>query len=231
VASRCSTAQYTGSICQHHYDVWLYRYKPQTCVACRSPLTSSAYRGCPSWLAEQLHAPRGCFVHKRPCYEEALGRRKQAATVLAEPTAMDVAEQENVVQEESAPFVVNTKREEDTRSYLSAKLQYLSPLKRKADAAATTAIPLTTTHGGHPLHVLLVPSACKPAEEVTSRAKRRRLQMVETLCRLVQPPPAAPPPPVPKLSPVDCMTFRQLNEQLPHRALGLLGLPNVQTPC
>jgi len=45
---------------------------------------------------------------------------------------------------------IQTRVEEDTRSYLSAKLHYLSPLKRKADAAATTVIPLTTTHGGHP---------------------------------------------------------------------------------
>jgi hypothetical protein len=112
-----------------------------------------------------------------------------------------------------------THQEQNIRHYLSNKLHHLSPLKRKADAAATTAIPLTTTHGGHPLHVVLVPAADKQAEEADRHTKRRRTQLLETVSRLALPPLPPPPPPAPPLPPADCMTFRQLAGQLTHRSL------------
>lgn len=114
-----------------------------------------------------------------------------------------------------------TKLEEDTRNYLSTKLQHLSPLKRKADAAATTVIPLTTTHGGRPMHVQILPCASsKPLEGLTAKQKRRRTLSAELHQAIVQAPPPPIPPPLPlKLSPRETMTFAQLSGQQTHRAL------------
>jgi hypothetical protein len=112
-----------------------------------------------------------------------------------------------------------TRQEQACRSYLTAKLHHLSPLKRKADAASITAIPLTTTHGGHPLHVVLVPAADKQAEEADRHTKRRRTQLLRTVHQLALPPPPPSPRPPSPLPPADCMTFRQLAGQLTHRSL------------
>ena len=90
VAGRCSRTSDTRSICQHHYDVWLHRYTPQSCAVCPAPLTT-AFRACPGWLTEQLHVPRGSFVHKRPCYEQALAERKHAASSAAAVAAAAAA--------------------------------------------------------------------------------------------------------------------------------------------
>jgi len=119
VEGRCTfITSDSRSICQHHHDVWLHRYKPQTCAACLSPLTR-AYRSCPSWLAEQLQTPRGSFVHERPCYKEEVAKRKQAATAAVatpaaaaaaaavQPCPMDVAEQAN--NGDPQPFVINVR--------------------------------------------------------------------------------------------------------------------------
>ena len=65
--------------------------------------------------------------------------------------------------------------EENARNYLYSKAQHLSGLKRKADATAIAAIPLTTTHGGHPLHVQILSHATvRPLEELTAKQKKRR---------------------------------------------------------
>jgi len=67
--------------------------------------------------------------------------------------------------------------EEHTRSYLWGKALLQSGLKRRADAAAVTAIPLTTTHGGHPLHVQILSYAtAKPLEELTTKTKKRSVK-------------------------------------------------------
>ncbi len=108
--------------------------------------------------------------------------------------------------------------EEQTRNYLSSKLQHLSPLKRKADAAATTSIPLTTTHGGHSMHVLIAPHGSKPLEELTSKQKKRRTQSAALLEKIVKPPPP-PTPPIPKLTPIEGLQFRQLKGQFTHDTL------------
>ena len=46
-----------------------------------------------------------------------------------------------------------------TRSYLWDKAKHLSGLKRTADGAATTPIPLIITHGGHTFYVQILLSA------------------------------------------------------------------------
>ena len=66
-------------ICKRHFNELLQRYKPTRCAACPQPLSASASRPCPEWMREQLHAHHGAFVHKRPCYENALAARKQPA--------------------------------------------------------------------------------------------------------------------------------------------------------
>ena len=81
----------TPVICKRHADEWLHRYKPTKCAACPQPLSSSAWRVCPEWLREQLGAPHGAFVHKRPCYQAALAVKNQQA---ADQQPMEV-EQEN----------------------------------------------------------------------------------------------------------------------------------------
>ena len=96
----------------------------------------------------------------------------------------------------------------------------MSGLKRKADAAASAVIPLTTTHGGHSLHVQILPRASsKPLEELTAKQKRRRIKSAELHQRTVQPPSLAPSSPLPKLSPRETLTFSQLSGQQTHRAL------------
>ena len=113
-----------------------------------------------------------------------------------------------------------TKMEEATRTYLWGKALQHSGLKRKADAAATAAIPLTTSHGGHPLHVQIVACASsKPLEELTTKTKKRRRLSAELHQKIVQPPIPFLPPPFHKLSPRECLTFAQLSGQQTHRAL------------
>ncbi len=110
--------------------------------------------------------------------------------------------------------------EEATRTYLWGKALQQSGLKRKADAAVSTAIPLTTTHGGHPLHVQILSYAtAKPLEELTTKTKKRRMLSEELHQKIVQPPIPFIPPPFHKLSPRECMTFAQLSGQQTHRAL------------
>jgi hypothetical protein len=110
--------------------------------------------------------------------------------------------------------------EESTRTYLWNKALQLSGQKRKADAATTAVIPLTTSHGGHPLHVQIVACASsKPLEELTSRQKRRRTKSAALHQQIVQPPLPPTPPPLAKLSPRECLTFAQLSGQQTHRAL------------
>ncbi len=105
-----------------------------------------------------------------------------------------------------------TKMEEATRSYLWGKALQQSGLKRRADAAATAVIPLTTSHGGHPLHVQIVACASsRPLEELTTKTKKRRTQSAELHQKIVQPPIPFIPPPFHKLSPRECMTFAQLS--------------------
>ncbi len=110
--------------------------------------------------------------------------------------------------------------EEATRTYLWGKALQQSGLKRKADAAAAAVIPLTTSHGGHPLHVQIVACASsKPLEELTTKTKKRRMLSAELHQRIVLPPLPPIPPPLLKLSPRECMTFAQLSGQQTHRAL------------
>ena len=113
-----------------------------------------------------------------------------------------------------------TRQEEATRNYLWNKARQRSGLKRKADAAATTTIPLTTTHGGHPLYVQILPCASsKPVEELTSRQKRRRTKSAELHQQLVQAPIPSLLSPLIKLTPRECLTFSQLSGQQTHRSL------------
>jgi len=110
--------------------------------------------------------------------------------------------------------------EEATRTYLWGKALQQSGLKRKADAAAATTLSLSTTHGGRPLHVQILPCASsRPLEELTSRQKKRRTQSAELHQRIVQPPLPPIPPPLAKLTPRECLTFSQLSGQQTHRAL------------
>lgn len=100
------------------------------------------------------------------------------------------------------------------------KAAHLSGLKRRADAAAVTTIPLTTTHGGHPLHVqILSYSTAKPLEQLTSKTWKRRRLSAELHQRIVQPPLPCIPSPFHKLSPRECLAFAQLSGQQTHRAL------------
>ena len=94
-----------------------------------------------------------------------------------------------------------------------AKAMWISPLKKKADIVATTIIPLTTAHGGRPMHTMIVTKSETPVEDVTAKTSRRRETALETLANFIQAPQPAPPP-VPKLSSIDAMTFRHLNGQL-----------------
>ena len=110
-----------------------------------------------------------------------------------------------------------TKMEEHTRNYLHSKAAHLSGLKRRADAAAATTLSLTTTHGGHPLHVQILPCASsRPLEELTTKTKKRRKLSAELHQKIVQPPIPFIPPPFHKLSPRECMTFAQLSGQQTH---------------
>jgi len=115
-------------------------------------------------------------------------------------------------------FLRQTRMEEATRNYLSTKLLHQSPLKRKADAAASTSIPLTTTHGGHPMHVLIIPRASKPLEELSTKQKRRRTLSAELHKTAVEPPPPPNPPPI-KLTPIEGLQFRQLRGQFTNETL------------
>ena len=113
-----------------------------------------------------------------------------------------------------------TRMEETSRTYLLGKAEQLSGLKRRVDAAVATTIPLSTTHGGRPLHVQIVPYASsRPLEELTTRQKKRRRLSAELHQRIVQPPVPLIASPLPKLSPRECMTFAQLSGQQTHRAL------------
>jgi hypothetical protein len=106
------------------------------------------------------------------------------------------------------------------RHYLLSKVQLLSGLKRKADAAVSTVIPLTTTHGGHPLIVQILPAASsKPWEELSRRAKRRRLKSAALHQSVVQAPLLSSIPPIPKFTPRECLAFALLSGQQTHRAL------------
>ena len=110
--------------------------------------------------------------------------------------------------------------EESTRNYLHSKAAHLSGLKRKADATATATIPLTTTHGGHPIHVQILSHAtARPLEELTAKQKKRRTQSAAAHQRIVQAPIPPIPPPLIKLTPRECLTFAQLSGQQTHRAL------------
>jgi len=126
VAGRCSNTYDTGSICQHHYDIWLHRYKPQSCAVCSSDASGALIR-CPGWLQQQLSVPAGSFVHMRPCYEVALQKRKQtlatmpgvtapataaaaaaaASTPVPVPSPMDISCQEENVNPTAAAFRID----------------------------------------------------------------------------------------------------------------------------
>lgn len=113
VAARCTADAHTNVrdtrwICQFHYDRWLHRYRPQQCAVCQQPLSSSAL-ACPEWLREQLHAHTGSFMHKRPCYEQALGQRKQnAAAETVSSELMDAPPDEPMQPAENHPPTRNT---------------------------------------------------------------------------------------------------------------------------
>ena len=234
--------QETRSICQRHHDQWLQHYKPTRCAACPVPLASAA-RPCPEWLREELQALHGAFVHLRPCYLEAVARRKQKTNHTSEP--METEEENIPTQQTNFQIDVSdftkqilastrahgscsqvlflclrrqTRMEETTRNYLTEKLMHLSPLKRKADAAATTPIPLTTTHGGHSMHVLIVSRAEKAFDQATAKQKKQRTQTAELLQRITKPPPP-PIPPTPKLTPIEGLQFRQLRGQFTNTTL------------
>ena len=146
-------------ICKRHADEWLHRYKPKRCAACPMPLSSSAWRPCPEWMREQLHAHHGAFVHKRPCYEKALSAKKQQ---VSNNQPMEMAKEN---EQSNTPFTLDvsttqgtayrgfnayahthnyslclsctcsqTRMEEATRTYLWGKALQQSGLKRKADA-------------------------------------------------------------------------------------------------
>lgn len=91
VAGRCAMegmqTHNSRSICQRHHDQWLQHFKPAQCAACPQPLSVSGWRRCPEWRRKQLGAQHGAFVHKQPCYEEALAAKKQQA---ADPQPMEV---------------------------------------------------------------------------------------------------------------------------------------------
>jgi len=95
---------------------------------------------------------------------------------------------------------------------------HLSPLRRRADAAATTPIPLTTTRGSRPMHVLITSRAEKAFDEVTAKHRKRRRLSVDSLQQLVKPPPPLPPPPT-KLTPIESLQFKQLRGQFTHEQI------------
>jgi hypothetical protein len=113
-----------------------------------------------------------------------------------------------------------TRQEERIRRYLWYKARLLSGLKRKADAAVSTAVPLTTTRGGHPLYVqILIAASSTPAGKLSHREQKRRLKSAELHQSIVQAPLISSIPPVPKLTPRECLTFALLSGQQTHRAL------------
>jgi hypothetical protein len=117
------TAQPGTLICKRHADALLHWHNPQACAAC--PSTRGALRLCPIWLQQQLGAPAGSFVHKRPCYEEALKKRKQTAATHTDqaeavPMEMEQVEKENDAQQ-SNQFEVDVRLHTDTQDTQDAR--------------------------------------------------------------------------------------------------------------
>lgn len=71
--------------------------------------------------------------------------------------------------------------------YLNKKLAAMGTYAHRADNAAHVVIPLFTTHGGHPQHIMLVPKARKPPQLLEGRQRRRRNSSAKQHHTFVQP--------------------------------------------